>query len=225
MSNFKVQISDRLFYQVDSKRGKEIAAELKKLREELPRLKEKRNELRDGKYWETCEAHRKAVTLGYSTNEIAEIQNALWKLESEMRAPLKKHNDRCQVLNSEIELLNRPLLNEINEYIEKDIAEVRGLRSARILDSQKRFIDLGDRGERLANIRTVKDNFTSVDKVCDLLVAFKSTIRDMTHHSSSEIIEAVKAFETEVNSIDINATEEREIKESEWNDLKEAKLI
>jgi hypothetical protein len=226
MKKFHVRISDRLFSE-DSGRSKEISVQLKKLEKELPAIMSKMEEVRDGKYWLAYEAQRKAIILSYSGEKLKELQANLWALESEMKGPLEAHKSLWHELNSEIENLTRPLRAEIVGIIEKYLLqEVSALRSSRTLGTEKRFVDKGERGEGDVLIRTVQDNFRNVEKIVNLLINFKFKIRnEMNRLCCGEIVEAVRKFESEINSIDINATEKKEISEAEWKDLRASGLI
>jgi predicted nuclease with TOPRIM domain len=227
MKSFKVRISDRLYFrEEDQKRSHEIRFELNRLEKELPGIKLKMEELRDGKYWLACEAHRKAIRLSYSPEKLKELQADLWHLENQMNGPLQEHADQCRKLVGENGELTRGVKKEIIEFLDKYLEEVRGSQSARTVDSEKWFVDRGAKGEVNILVRTVEDNFGNIDKIVNLLTQFKSKVRsEMNYFSSGEIIVAVKNFEDEINKIDINVTEKREISESEWRDLKESKLI
>jgi len=226
MKIFKVRISDRLFSQEDPKRSEKIVVELKELEKELPGIKLKIEELKEGPYWAACEAHRKAIRLSYPPEKLKQLQSDLWHLENRIKAPLEAHNKRCRQLERENEDLTLPLRREILEYVEKYLEEARGLRSARTLGTEKRLIDRGSRGESEITVRTMEDNFSAVEKVIDLFINFKAKVRNgMDHFSHGEIIEAVKKFELGVNLIDINVTEKREISESEWKDLRQSNLL
>ena len=225
MGKFTIRISDRLFFTGDAGHSKELVKKRKNRLEGRPGIILEMRKIRDGKYWEACEAFRKGKTLGYSGEELKELQANIWRFENEMKGPLAAHDAVCSQLAEENEKIIAPLRNEIVEIVGKYIDELPGLRSAKTINEQTKFVDRGRKGEGDVLVRTVKDNFDAIGQIKTLLLGFKSQVRSMFNLSVEEIFATVKDFEEKINEIDPNATVTKEISHQEWVDLKEARLI
>lgn len=226
MGKFRVRIIDHLYVDREKEAlSKNLVSELKKLEAIFPKVQAKSEEDKE-EIWLISEELRKATFLDYPVSKRGEIQARLWKAQAAVQTPLKEYGDRRSQLLGENELLTKDLKKEIVEYLEKSLEEVQKLKSARIIDTQKRFVDRGNKGEMDIEVRTVEDNHSTIETLVKSLVNFRFEIRNKTSGLSyGEILERVREFEAQVNSLDVNAMEKKEVSESEWREMRANGMI
>jgi hypothetical protein len=222
---FQVRIADRLFFSDEEmEKSKKIVETLKEMERELPQI-EKGEEVARERYWEASEALRKGNTLSLNTGEMQKLQTALFSAQGELRGPRQDLSRRWQEKCGEYDFLTLPFQNEIVELIEKSLKEVQLAKTARQLSSEKKWVDDRNWGHD-RKFHTIEQNFENVEKIIDLLVKFRLEVRTgMKYFSHKQIMDRIREFEDKVNNIDITKFEKQEITRTQWEELREAKLL
>jgi len=222
---FQIKIFDRLFLKTEDEAVSEkLVSDLRKLERTFPKIQAESEKLKE-KLWEESERLRKATFLN-NFPEKKEAQAGLWRAEAALKVPLRAYQVERERLVEGNERLTKELKAEILECLDKFLEEAQKLRTTRTVDTQKRFVDKGVRGEGDVQFRVLEDNHAAVQAVIDSLVGFKFEIRNKTAgFSYGEILEMVSKFEAQVNSLDVLAMEKKEVSESQWKEMRQSGLI
>ena len=222
---FQIRIVGRLFLKTeDEAMSEKLVSDLRKLEATFSKIQAQSEELKE-EVWEASERLRKATFLNNLAKK-KEAQAELWRAESAVKSPLQAYQADHGKLIEENERLTKDLKSEIVEYVEKSLEEAQKLRTARTVERQKKFIDLGIRGEKDVEVRTVEDNYAVIETVVNSLVGFKFEIRNkMSGLSYGGILERVRKFEAQVNSLDVMAMQKKELSESQWREMRASGVI
>jgi len=230
MKNFGkvfLRIMEKIFFiKSDAEQTRGIAGELKKLHEERPKLLAEQRVIRDGEYWETLEAYRKANTLSYSGEELEKLRGGVWTIEKKMKIPLKEHDDQCKNLSSKLELLIRPFQKEVKEVLDRTFQEVDSAKKVERLGDLEVWIERKDGSwPKSVPVRKISHNLDVVEQGKSLITSAKAKISGMNHSSHEEIMAEVKGLEDQINGIDFSRMTEVEINELEFQNYRELKLL
>ena len=202
MKKFKIQISNRFVYdKEDEKKIREIVKELKKMEGQYSEVV-KESERAKEKYWLVSEEVRKGNVLNFSTARKQELRAKLWAAESGVTGPLKSHSERWHGLCEEAGALTCELRAEIRGYLEGYISEIESIKTVQELSRDPNFD---------VEIQVTQNNLEACENVASRLRDFKGRVLAMTTESFGDIVEAVKAFENEVNGIDLFEFEREEV--------------
>lgn len=182
-----MRIADRLFVsEKDAIRSKEIVKELKKMESEFPKIAKVEAEKKE-KYWIAHEALRKAETIGCRPEEYSKLRRSVEQAKFEITVDRVALNERSKVLVDELNALTIPVIKDAVVLLERELGEVRALKSARTINSRTQMKDRGNRGETDIKIRTIQHNFKAIDEVVELINSFISKVKSMTGISLDQI--------------------------------------
>lgn len=225
-----MRIVDRIFVdKVNAERSKKIMGELEKLSASLPSIRSAEDALKEKYFNEIYEPLRKAKVLqllGSSrSNEVNELHQKERLAIYAIQQPMKEFSAKESKLQTELETLIAPIIVDAIVLLERELKDVTASKKARFLDSRGAWVDKGGDVERVVKVRKVEHNLNVVGEVTELIQSFISKLRGMKAVSIDQIIKEIHTVEDKVNLYDLSKTVNEEVSQTQWEQLREMKLL